>query len=217
MWNISKTAYCRAKWKKNCGYNIWKILKWLFLADLGCTCMQCNLCMGMVRYFALCRGSPALPSGRKLSFISTLWFRERLLVYVELCQWPRCMPKYGNFENQWTQVLYWYLWSFSVQGHFGVLWCTCLEMTCNSKTGVRREKRSVIWEGGGGCVCTCKHVYGVPFTFLYKVIWGLWACRETDDYKNKLELQKTRYFTSGTCPLTMELNWMSGEVVKHHE
>ncbi len=34
---------------------------------------------------------------------------------------------------------------------------------------------------------------------------------------NKLELQKTRYFTSGTCPLTMELNWMSGEVVKHHE
>ncbi len=34
---------------------------------------------------------------------------------------------------------------------------------------------------------------------------------------NKLALLKARYFTSATCPLDINLNWMSGPVVKHHK
>ncbi len=32
-----------------------------------------------------------------------------------------------------------YLWPFSVQSHFGVIWCTCLKMACNSKTADRKQ------------------------------------------------------------------------------
>ncbi len=38
--------------------------------------------------------------------------------------------------------------TFTVQGHLGVIWCTCLNMARNSKTGVGRERRSEIWNLG---------------------------------------------------------------------
>ena len=37
---------------------------------------------------------------------------------------------------------------FSVQGHFGVIRCTCLKMACNSKVASRRAKQSEIWDWG---------------------------------------------------------------------
>ncbi len=32
--------------------------------------------------------------------------------------------------------------------HFGVIWCTCLKMACNSKMDDHRAKQTEIWESG---------------------------------------------------------------------
>ncbi len=54
---------------------------------------------------------------------------------------------------EWNLVLWgscniymWYLWPFSVQGHFGVIQCACLNMACNSKTAGHRPEQSEIWD-----------------------------------------------------------------------
>ncbi len=47
-------------------------------------------------------------------------------------------------------------WPSSVQGHLGVIQCTCLKIACNSKTAGRRAKWSEIWELG---------------QLLYNIVW----------------------------------------------
>ncbi len=149
--------------------------------------------------------SKAAASRAKIGSIPIPWGRE--WVYVEL------LPKCGNFENrsvsQWTHVLYWCVWSFSVPGHFNVIWCTCLKMACNSKTAVCRKKRSEIWKSG------------VAVNMYMEYLWPVIAQGNLGGFHravkqrniNKLAPYKTRYFTSSTCLLIMTLNWMSGQMV----
>ncbi len=61
------------------------------------------------------------------------------------------MPNYGNSkispcvnEAKFYTGTFFALLVFKVI--FGVIWCTCLKMACNSNTGVRGGKRSEIWK-----------------------------------------------------------------------
>ncbi len=48
----------------------------------------------------------------------------------------------------------------------GVIWCICLKMACNSKTGVRGEKRSEIWKS----VVTVNMCMGTFDLLVFKII-----------------------------------------------
>ncbi len=52
-----------------------------------------------------------------------------------------------KFGTRGTYTIYMgYLWPFSVEGHLGVIRCTCLKVACNSKMAGHRAKRSEIWD-----------------------------------------------------------------------
>ncbi len=59
-----------------------------------------------------------------------------------------------------------YILPFSVEGHFGVIRCTCFKMTCNLKAAGCRVKRGEIW--GSEVVVTC--IWGIFDLSVFKVI-----------------------------------------------
>ena len=40
-----------------------------------------------------------------------------------------------------------------LQGHSGLIWCTCLKMACNSKVACFRAERIEIWESWVVVIC----------------------------------------------------------------
>ncbi len=143
---ISETAACRAKissistpWERKRVYvqllellpvakyhaQIWQFWKWA------------------------CSSETAVCSAKRELHFDPMGQKENMGNFWNFCQWASFMHEYGNFENRpachWTQVLCWYLWSFSVQSHFRIIWCTC----------VHRENRSEIWKSGVNTVNMC--------------------------------------------------------------
>ncbi len=53
-------------------------------------------------------------------------------------------PKFGNHEH-WLYI-YKVIWPCRVQGHFRVIQCTCLKISCISKRAGRRAKWTEIYE-----------------------------------------------------------------------
>ncbi len=90
--------------------------------------------------------------------LSTTWHLKKRLVVEE------------NGGKVWicdiSNTYIGYLWLCSVQGHFGVIRCTCLKMACNWETDARRGKPTEIWGLGG----TSNTHMGY-----------LWPCRVQDD------------------------------------
>ncbi len=79
-----------------------------------------------------------------------LTLRGRKRAYVQLLElWPlaKFHAKIWEFRKsaRVSMKQHWDLCTFSVRGHFGVIWYTCHKMAHNWKTGVRREKLSEIW------------------------------------------------------------------------
>ncbi len=55
-----------------------------------------------------------------------------------------------TFGTQGAGCTMGYLSPYSVQGNFGVIWCTCHKIACSSKTAGHRAKQIEIWDSGGG-------------------------------------------------------------------
>ena len=69
-----------------------------------------------------------------------------------------------------TSTTYMYLRPHSVQGHFGIMQCTCFKMPCNSKMAYHRTKQIEAWnseEGGGD---TCSKYWGNFDLVVFKAI-----------------------------------------------
>ncbi len=60
-----------------------------------------------------------------------------------------------------------YSWPFIIQGYFGVIWCTCLKMVCNSKTASHRAKWSEIWESWVVVTCIWGSFNLLAFNLVY--------------------------------------------------
>ncbi len=68
-----------------------------------------------------------------------------------------------------------YLRPFSILCHLGVIWYTCLKMTCNLKTAGRGAKRREMWDVGGGRSCKMGYLWPFgPFWGTFSTIISQW-------------------------------------------
>ncbi len=90
---------------------------------------------------------------KKIDWNFTLWPMGKWKI-VKYISWKWLMVKQNGAINIWDSwvtsgiYMYW-IWHCSIQGHFWVIWCTFLKMTCNSKMAGCKAKQIEIWGSGG--------------------------------------------------------------------
>ena len=105
--------------------------------------------------------------------------------------------------NEVKSQEYRYLWPFNVQGHFGVIRCSCLKVPCNSKTAGLRTKQ---WNWDSG-ILIHQHIWGTFDLLVFKVIFGSFSAlvskRPGTRKQLTIEWKGVKFGTRGTCNLCM--------------